>query len=315
MANNLKTLINRRNEIISYLYKYPTLDWSETKDFQLIHAMKELEDILVQTGNREAAREIASLLSKYYPYEEVIHRLNEKNAVFCNGHALVKTGKTFAKNYSKWAEILYCEDIQPMQYLELGTPNRPNPVHVGNYWYTYMFADDDKLNEVRKQVIKIATGASDEIVEVVEKHSDMLDAEFRYMLLNRMLSDCEYYLSHNACDEKYLWSKTVIQHIADMRHLYCSFKKPDTHMPSPMEWCDIDAYEKAMHQKKFKTLHKCLKPEEFEILVRLFPNKLDELESQAAGYKRGVPLLYLFVKTVLKENNFEEWIKEMVETN
>lgn len=68
--------------------------------------------------------------------------------------------------------------------------------------------------------------------------------KYRYMLLSRMQSDCEYYLGNGHRFAKYLWALDEKEHISAMRMLWDSFdsdKKP--------EWLtkeQLDSYEKAM---------------------------------------------------------------------
>lgn len=79
---------------------------------------------------------------------------------------------------------------------------------------------------------------------VVSDFEDLGDREFNYMLLSRMVQDCEYYLGNSGRHEKHLWSLNVNKHIADMKALWFGFtKKP--------EWLsiqDILNYEKNMKE-------------------------------------------------------------------
>ena len=67
---------------------------------------------------------------------------------------------------------------------------------------------------------------------------------FKYMLLDRMKSDCEYFLCFGNQLNKYLWSGDPKDHIEDMRALYNSFpedKKPEWLTPG-----QIQEYENLM---------------------------------------------------------------------
>ena len=70
------------------------------------------------------------------------------------------------------------------------------------------------------------------------------DARFRYMLLDRLRTDCNYFLGYGNRSEKNLWAGNVDEQIKTMKDLYNSFgedKKP--------EWIsmeDIENYEKQM---------------------------------------------------------------------
>lgn len=304
----IKELLKRKEEIIHYLWNYPNLEWSETKDFHLIGAMKKLETIMAQLGNRNAAREIAEHIDKYHSYDEIVRRLDEKDGVFCNGHALVKTGKTFAKDYGKWADILYCENHQPLQSINVGTPTQPKLLHVANYWYTYMFSDEDTLRKDRLNVLFAAMGVSRTLRETIFQDLENLDSEFRMQMLGRLLSDCRYYTSEYGRNELTLWSRSVVKQVSNMKALYLSFGKLDCNRPSEETWEEILAYESKMLSIRYPYLKKALSEEHFSILYSLFPNELSELEEQTKGYQNGVRLFYPFVKNVLIENQFENWL-------
>lgn len=66
--------------------------------------------------------------------------------------------------------------------------------------------------------------------------------EFKYRLLSRCKSDCEYFLGNGNRNEKHLWGGTVKDHIGKMRELY-------NEVPEKPEWLtaeDIDRYEQLM---------------------------------------------------------------------
>lgn len=61
------------------------------------------------------------------------------------------------------------------------------------------------------------------------------DSQFRYMLLSRLQSDCEYYLNHGNRHSKCLWAGNEAEQIEFMTRLYDSFK--DDEKP---EWLTMD---------------------------------------------------------------------------
>ena len=61
------------------------------------------------------------------------------------------------------------------------------------------------------------------------------DLQFRYMLLSRLQSDCEYYLNHGNRHPKCLWAGNEAEQIEFMTRLYDSFK--DDEKP---EWLTMD---------------------------------------------------------------------------
>ncbi len=76
--------------------------------------------------------------------------------------------------------------------------------------------------------------------DIAEKHKEVMahSEKFRYALLSRMKSDCEYFLGFGNRCTKYLWGQTVAEHIGYMKALWHSFeggKKP--------EWLSIEEIE------------------------------------------------------------------------
>lgn len=53
------------------------------------------------------------------------------------------------------------------------------------------------------------------------------DDKFRYRLLSRMKSDCEYYLGNGGRHPKHLWADNEVEHIAYMKALWKSFGDND----------------------------------------------------------------------------------------
>lgn len=67
---------------------------------------------------------------------------------------------------------------------------------------------------------------------------------FKYMLLDRMKLDCNYYLGNGGKCNKYLWSAIPEEHIANMKALWNSF--PDDAKPEWLTKEQIEEYEKEM---------------------------------------------------------------------
>ncbi|MCI8409621.1 MAG: pentapeptide repeat-containing protein [Lachnospiraceae bacterium] len=70
------------------------------------------------------------------------------------------------------------------------------------------------------------------------------DKEFKYQLLDRMRSDCEYYLSYGNKDAKYLWAGNEKEQIETMRAIYNSFSQNEK--PEWITLEQIDGFEKEM---------------------------------------------------------------------
>lgn len=83
---------------------------------------------------------------------------------------------------------------------------------------------------------------------VIDKSILQNDETFRYQLLDRMKTDCNYYLGNGGRHDKYLWAGNVEEQIAYMKALYNSF--PDDKKPEWISLDDINEYENAMVNNK-----------------------------------------------------------------
>lgn len=83
-----------------------------------------------------------------------------------------------------------------------------------------------------------------EIEKIIEQNPG--NASFKYMLLDRMKSDCKYYLGNGNRLDKYLWAENVPEHIACMRALWNSFTEDGK--PEWLTMEQINEYEKQMMQ-------------------------------------------------------------------
>lgn len=71
------------------------------------------------------------------------------------------------------------------------------------------------------------------------------DYEFNYMMLGRLVSDCEYFLNNGSYSENVLYYKDVDKHISEMKNLW---DKLDI-KPEWLSMEDIEEYEKMMKKK------------------------------------------------------------------
>ncbi|MBD7970268.1 LPD11 domain-containing protein [Paenibacillus gallinarum] len=70
------------------------------------------------------------------------------------------------------------------------------------------------------------------------------DATFRYMMLGRFQSDCEYYLNNGNRNTNILWALDEKEHIDNMKKLHNSFAEDDK--PEWLTWEQILDYERKM---------------------------------------------------------------------
>ena len=68
--------------------------------------------------------------------------------------------------------------------------------------------------------------------------------EFQYQMLDRMRSDCEYFLGYGNRCEKHLWGKSVDKHINAMKLAWNQL--PADGKPEWLSYEDICEYEKKM---------------------------------------------------------------------
>lgn len=71
-----------------------------------------------------------------------------------------------------------------------------------------------------------------------------LNEEFRYQLLGRLQSDCDYYLGYGYRHPRNLWANNESDQITFMRLLYNSF--PEDKKPEWLTLEQIDDYESKM---------------------------------------------------------------------
>lgn len=83
---------------------------------------------------------------------------------------------------------------------------------------------------------------------VIDKSVLKTDETFRYQLLSRMQTDCNYFLGNGNGHNKFLWGGNVETQIAYMRALYDSF--PNEKKPEWITIEDIDNYQKEMIEKE-----------------------------------------------------------------
>lgn len=111
------------------------------------------------------------------------------------------------------------------------------------------------------------------------------DDRFRYNLLSRMQSDCEYYLGNGSRHSKHLWAENEKDHIEFMKCLYDSF--PDDKKPEWISREQIEFYEKAIAGDYFSEKDKILIAAGFsdQVEIKKFGNEyLRRLEHESIPY-------------------------------
>ena len=73
---------------------------------------------------------------------------------------------------------------------------------------------------------------------------DKYEPRFRYMMLDRLRQDCNYYLGYGCRNPKNLWAGNERAQIENMKALWNTFPKEDT--PEWLTWEDILEFERRM---------------------------------------------------------------------
>lgn len=78
------------------------------------------------------------------------------------------------------------------------------------------------------------------------KYYDILQADekFRYQLLSRLQSDCDYFLGYGNRSKNALWAEDEKEQIKVMKKLWKSFEEDEK--PEWLTWDDIKNYEAEM---------------------------------------------------------------------
>lgn len=98
------------------------------------------------------------------------------------------------------------------------------------------------------------------------------DKEFKYKLLSRLQSDCDYFLGAGNRAEKHLWANNVEDQIALMKALYNSFSEEDR-----PEWITLDKIEEYEKEMKDNTLEEAIDTSE-EFFGYSLEDDIDEYE-------------------------------------
>lgn len=70
------------------------------------------------------------------------------------------------------------------------------------------------------------------------------EPRFRYMMLDRLRQDCNYYLNYANRSASVLWAKDEKDQIENMKAIWNTFSKNDT--PEWLTWEDILEFERQM---------------------------------------------------------------------
>ena len=107
--------------------------------------------------------------------------------------------------------------------------------------------DDDESN-LQSAIQSYRNHYIQEFESYTKKEENNTNLEYNYMLLDRLKSDCEYFLGYGNGSERHLWAGNIDDQIAKMKELYNSFS--DDQKPEWITMEDINNYEKEMKELK-----------------------------------------------------------------
>ena len=105
--------------------------------------------------------------------------------------------------------------------------------------------DDDESN-LQSAIQSYRNHYIQEFESYTKKEENNTNLEYNYMLLDRLRSDCEYFLGNGNRNEKHLWAGSVDAQINEMKKIWNSLKEK----PEWLTMEDINNYEKLMKDKK-----------------------------------------------------------------
>ena len=145
-----------------------------------------------------------------------------------------KTLKRVGEN--SWGHIVYQEETTGKFFLDINDGNGEPDMHTCH-------PSDDPEGEPGWPV-KFQYEISNPITEIekIEREN-----KFNYMLLSRLQSDCDGFLSPRDCrykDPNIIWGGNVADHIAKMKELWNAI--PEVVKPQWISWEQILDYEKKM---------------------------------------------------------------------
>lgn len=165
--------------------------------------------------------------------------------------------------------------------------------------------DDDESN-LQSAIQSYRNHYIQEFESYTKKEENNTNLEYNYMLLDRLRSDCEYFLGNGNRNEKHLWAGSVDAQIKEMKKIWNSLKEK----PEWLTMEDINNYEKLMKDRKEKKT---------EVTERDLSKDLFQDEANRRIYNRLINLdVYLEqLKRAIENNNTDSIIanKSKIKSN
>lgn len=141
--------------------------------------------------------------------------------------------------------------------------------------------------------------AKEDLDDQLEKIEESFDPEYNYQLLDRLKSDCEYFLGNGNRAEKNLWAGNVKDQIAKMKEIYNTLEEKP-------EWLtieDIEAYEAKMNLTE--STDKNISDEEIETALNTYLEKTNGLFTDDS--------IYDVVGVLCSESDIDKMPKELID--
>ena len=173
------------------------------------------EMVKEKLGIGEILKKLKDDATKYLTESFKVVNKNGKNA--SNSETIYKEDldheyKVFTIKLKDDNGNIYTEEEKIPAYVLSANPNLDLKEYLKDYYY-------DEILEVTPSGY-VKTESLDNIQTTVDKIFSSGDEGYPYAMLDRMKSDCEYYLGYGNRSSKYLWGKDPKQHIEIMRAIY-----------------------------------------------------------------------------------------------
>lgn len=246
----------------------------EVSDEERAEIQAEINSLISQLGEKEVDNKIMNeSASGTDAYDKLVQG---DDVYFRNEEGIALLGH-YADNYPEPEE--YDEGFKP-EYggTEEGLQKAKEAAANGDVWefmevfedtlqpmnevYAYVYGQDDLMETLKTlRQVNVVKKLEEKDLELnesidVDKYVNK-DKEFKYKLLSRLQSDCEYFLGAGNRAEKYLWANNVEDQIALMKALYNSFAEEDK-----PEWITLDKIEEYEKEMKDNTLEEDLDTDE-----------------------------------------------------
>lgn len=210
--------------------------------------------------------DIINAVTNKYPQLEVYGKSNT-SVFFKRKEKEIKTEDNSLENFNS-VVVIYTSNANYTKYFELENPMTKEELQsirkqiVNKELYIMDFVSKYNATEKRSKkeltpetyVMRIDSSKEENLEEWVLEDCDTCDnhkeesllesAKFDYMLLDRLRSDCDYFIDNPS--EKHLWAGSIDGQIDKMKEIYNSFKDEDK--PEWITLDEIDNYKTKMKE-------------------------------------------------------------------